>query len=287
MLTTLDTLKTALGVSGSSEDAALTQYLAEASALARTLSGQFIGGLISTATVANPTSITSIGHGLQTGDTIVISGSNSTPTIDGERVVTRTGRDTFTIPVEVTVAGTAGSYAKVVTEYYSGDGTDKLILRQRPVQAVGSVYVDADGYFGEGEDAFPASTLLTAGSDYCLVRDQHTAAAEKSKVGMLLRIGGVWPDITRHARGLLSGERVSGRGNIKVTSTVGWANVPEPTQMAVHMLVGMMRATQGLGGAVRSLSLDYFSYTLATAAETKDDVLTVKRLLGVGKEWVW
>lgn len=287
MLTTLDTLKTALGVSGSSEDTALTQWLAEGSALARQITKQFIGGLISANTAANPTVVTSIGHGLQTGETIVVRGSNSTPVIDGEQVVTVLTRDTFTVPVHVTVAGTAGSYGKVVTEFYSGDGTDKLILRQRPVQSIGAVYLDADGYFGEGEDAFPASSLLTAGSDYCLQRDTTTALAEKSKVGILLRIGGVWPDITRQARGLLSGERSGGMGNIKVTSTVGWGTVPEPTQMAVHMLVGMMRTTQGLGGQIRSLSLDYFSYTLATAAETKDDVLSVKRLLGIGKEWVW
>lgn len=287
MLTTLQTLKTALGVSGSGEDTALTQWLAEGSALARQITKQYIGGLISANTLANPTVVTSIGHGLQTGETIVILGSNSTPTIDGERVVTVIDRDTFSVPVNVTVAGTKGSYAKVVTEFYSGDGTNKLILRQRPVQAIGSVYVDADGYFGEGADAFPASSLLTAGSDYCLQRDTTTALAEKSKVGILLRIGGVWPDITRQARGLLSGERSGGMGNIKVTSTVGWGTVPEPTQMAVHMLVGMMRTTQGLGGQIRSLSLDYFSYTLATAAETKDDVLSVKRLLGIGKEWVW
>lgn len=287
MLTTLDTLKTALGVTGSSEDTALTQWLAEASALARQISKQYIGGLISANTLANPTVVTSIGHGLQTGETIYIRGSNSTPTIDGERVVTRISRDTFSVPVNVTVAGTAGSYGKAVTEYYSGDGTDRLMLRQRPVQSVGSVYVDEDGYFGEGSDPFPASTLLTAGSDYCLLRDTTSAEVEQSKAGILLRLGGVWPDITRHARGLLSGERAAGRGNIKVTSTVGWANIPEPTQMAVHMLVGLMRSTQGLGGQIRSLSLDYFSYTLATASETKDDALSIRRLLGVGKEWVW
>lgn len=59
-------------------------------------------------TLANPTVVTSASHGLTTGDTIVIYDSNSTPTIDGERVVTVLTGNTFSVPVNVTVAGTAG-----------------------------------------------------------------------------------------------------------------------------------------------------------------------------------
>lgn len=61
-------------------------------------------------TVANPTVVTSTAHGLTTGDVIYIVNSNSTPTIDGERTVTVTGSDTFTVPVNVTVAGTSGEW---------------------------------------------------------------------------------------------------------------------------------------------------------------------------------
>lgn len=286
-LSTLDTLKTALGVTGTSEDTALAQWLAEASALARSLKGQYVGGVISANTIASPTVVTSYGHGLQTGETIYVRGSNSTPTIDGERVVTVLTRDTFSIPVNVTVAGTLGSFAKIVTEYLSGDGTEKLLLRQRPVQSVASVYLDADGYFGQGSDPFPASTLLTAGTDYCLQRDTPTSQAEQSKAGILLRIGGVWPDLYRGRRGLLVAEQSLGAGNIKVTYTAGWASVPLTDQAAVHQMVGLMRTTQGLGGSIRSLSLDYFSFTLATAAETRDEVHSIKKMLGIGKEWVW
>lgn len=68
---------------------------------------------ITSSSVANPTVITSPAHGLVTGDVIVISGhSGSTPTINGERIVTVTGVNTFTIPVNVTVAGTGGTFKK-------------------------------------------------------------------------------------------------------------------------------------------------------------------------------
>lgn len=61
-------------------------------------------------TVKGPTVVTtSTAHQLGTGDSVVISGSNSTPTIDGTRTVTWISSTTFTVPVIVTVAGTAGS----------------------------------------------------------------------------------------------------------------------------------------------------------------------------------
>ncbi len=65
---------------------------------------------ISTSSVANPSVITCpINHGLITGQTITIRNhSGSTPTINGSRVVTVTGVKTFTIPLNVTVAGTGG-----------------------------------------------------------------------------------------------------------------------------------------------------------------------------------
>lgn len=63
-------------------------------------------------TLANPTVVTSVAHGLTTGDTIFVSGSNSTPVINGDRTVTVLTADTFSVPVNVSVAGTAGTFYK-------------------------------------------------------------------------------------------------------------------------------------------------------------------------------
>jgi len=60
--------------------------------------------------VANPTNIECVNHKLITGDSIVISGSNSTPAIDGTQTVTVIDADTFSIPVNVASAGTAGTF---------------------------------------------------------------------------------------------------------------------------------------------------------------------------------
>lgn len=71
------------------------------------------GGAI-TNTLANPTVVTSTDHGLVTGERILVSGSNSTPALVGPYIVTVTGVNTFTVPVNVTVAGTAGTWIEVL-----------------------------------------------------------------------------------------------------------------------------------------------------------------------------
>jgi hypothetical protein len=71
--------------------------------------GNPIDHVISTSSVASPTVIqTTRNHGWQTGQLVFITGSNTTPSIDGEYEITRVSDDEFSIPVAVTVAGSAG-----------------------------------------------------------------------------------------------------------------------------------------------------------------------------------
>lgn len=65
---------------------------------------------ITVITAANPSIITSTAHGLLTNDQIVVVNSNSTPSIDGVRTITRIDANTFSIPVNVTIAGTRGAF---------------------------------------------------------------------------------------------------------------------------------------------------------------------------------
>jgi hypothetical protein len=75
-----------------------------------TLGGDTTVRSISSNTLANPTVVTTTAaHKYVSGDTVVISGSNSTPTIDGSRVVTVISPTTFSVPVNVSTAGTSGS----------------------------------------------------------------------------------------------------------------------------------------------------------------------------------
>jgi hypothetical protein len=67
---------------------------------------------ITAISAANPSEITSAGHLLTSGEKIFIYNTDSTPAIQGEYEVTVTGANTFTIPVDVTVAGTTGIWYK-------------------------------------------------------------------------------------------------------------------------------------------------------------------------------
>lgn len=68
---------------------------------ARTISGN---------TVANPTVVTTTtAHGLTTGQAAAITGSDSTPSINGTRAITRLSATTFSVAVNVTIAGTTGT----------------------------------------------------------------------------------------------------------------------------------------------------------------------------------
>ena len=86
-------------------------------------------GTITSNTLANPTVVTtSAAHGLVTGDYVTFTGSNSTPALTGPYVVTVTGANTFTVPVNVTTAGTAGTFTSgdniLVSGDYTGVGTN-------------------------------------------------------------------------------------------------------------------------------------------------------------------
>lgn len=284
-LSTVSSIKTALGISGSTEDAALTLWLGQVSQAIRAFRQQYLIGVIASNTVANPTVVTCPGHGLETGDIIVVAGSNCTPTIDGERTITRVSEDTFTVPVTVTVAGTAGTFARKVTEYYGGNGRRELFLRQRPVQSVSSVYEDSAAYYGEADGAFPATSLLTAGTDYCLKRDNGTGAVV-SKSGILLRIGSAWPGASERESGMLASREIEGAGNIKVTYTAGFVVLPSQYALAVAQMVAEVRLVASSGGGMQSESLEDYSYSRATAEQLAAALTSVQSLLG-GKALVF
>jgi len=107
---------------------------------------------ISDISVANPTVITTgSAHSLTTGQSVTISGSNSTPSIDGEWVVTVLSSTTFSIPTEVTGAGSAGTATILLREssvmdnetFTNGMVSVALIARMKATAAAKNVNVSA------------------------------------------------------------------------------------------------------------------------------------------------
>ncbi len=119
------------------------------------------------------------------------------------------------------------------TEYYSGTGTPVLVLNQSPVQSVTSVYIDPKGYYGDGTDAFPESSLLVSGTDYVL-RKNNASATEVSDSGILYRLGTDWNRPQKTQRGQLARSPGIGKGNIKVAYIAGWERPVPPAGKGAH-----------------------------------------------------
>lgn len=79
----------------------------------------------------NPTTVTSVAHGLVDNDTVIIVGSDSTPSIDGVYTVTGSTANTFDLPVNVTIAGTNGYFIK---------STNSLTIKSSNEERVNRVY---------------------------------------------------------------------------------------------------------------------------------------------------
>lgn len=99
---------------------------------------------ITSNTLANPTVVTTtVPHGLITGDVIVITGGTSTPTIAGSRTVTVLTPTTFTVPVNVTVAGTGGTFVRATTQA-GGVGYSQVTAYSGFTKYVGTIQDSAD-----------------------------------------------------------------------------------------------------------------------------------------------
>lgn len=74
---------------------------------------------ITSVDVANPGTVNATAHGLISGDSVVIAGTTTTPSINGRYAVTRISADQFSIPVNVTSGqvGAAGTVTKTSTNY--------------------------------------------------------------------------------------------------------------------------------------------------------------------------
>jgi hypothetical protein len=118
------------------------------------------------------TIVTAAGHGI-TGSTQVvnISGSNSTPSIDGNRVATYLTADTFSLAVDVTIAGNTGTLKYNPSTGYSKTGTG----------------VAASGSLTQSVTSFHSGSLL---KDFRAIEVTHDAIPAGATVTMDWSIDG-------------------------------------------------------------------------------------------------
>ena len=133
------------------------------------------------------------------------------------------------------------------TQFYNGSGTQRLLLRNRPVYPNPpdpysdlAVYVDESAYYGTATDAFASTTLLTYGEDYTLQIDQSDGS---SRSAILIRISEYWPKPPMRQAGLLSPFVGQDIGSIKVVYTAGWTldTLPAAFRLAANMIIAQLR----------------------------------------------
>jgi len=153
--------------------------------------------------------------------------------------------------------------AQSLTEYYQGTGNVYLVLRNWPVNSVTSVYEDMDGASGQGTDPFPAETLLTAGTDYELLK---TGSGGVARSGILRRIGGVWQRPAVYTPGTISPGVGETGGTIKVTYNAGFATIPADLELACLLLMAATKRILGVGERLASEGWEDYNYAVQQAA---------------------
>lgn len=117
-LVTLVTAKQHLRIVDTDHDADIVVKLAQAEAIILNYLKTQITSIASIS-AANPAVVTTAtAHGLTSGVTYTISGTTTTPTIEGARVVTVISPTTFSVPVDVTI-GESESEGIVSTAAYT------------------------------------------------------------------------------------------------------------------------------------------------------------------------
>lgn len=138
------------------------------------------------------------------------------------------------------------------TEYYSGSGTQDLVLNQRPVISITNIWEDVNGYYGTGPDAFTADPLV-AGVNYALVPDQSNGS---SRAGIVKNVRYVWQKRWTYATGLLTPLLTSSLGSIKVSYRAGYDPIPQDIQMACNLAIALLIRTAPWGRPLASESYE-------------------------------
>ena len=174
------------------------------------------------------------------------------------------------------------------THFFDGTGLRSIVLRQRPVITVSSVYLDASGYYGQAPGGFPVNTLLVSGVDYVLTYDD-AGSSGVSRSGILKRIGTGDLNLYTAFNTLAAGNRGSawtrGTGTIKVVYTAGWPTVPPSIKLACISLSSLIYTNRSRAGLqVSSESLGSYSYSLSGSGGGAPEMGSVRQLLAAYRE---
>lgn len=156
---------------------------------------------------------------------------------------------------------------KTRTEFYNGTGTQKLLLKHRPVYNPSEiqVWLQEGANFGSSPNTFDSGTLLTYGTDYCLWVDDSDGTLTSgvqinntSRSGILFRLNNIWPKPFIRQGGYLSPYVSTDTGSVKVTYLAGYTvdNLPPVFRMAMNLLLARLKYLLPLGVLLTSESYE-------------------------------
>lgn len=162
------------------------------------------------------------------------------------------------------------------SEFYSGDGSPFLLLRQYPVVAVSSVCVDDAGYFGANPDGFDRTLELVEGNDFALM----SGMGGTGSTGLLRRIGATWRRMPSRAIGVVENLPGLPNGNIRVQYSAGFAPIPLAIVMAVNSLVMRQLQQTSIGGVVQSMTYEDAAVSFINPADATKVLSSIESTLG-------
>ena len=165
---------------------------------------------------------------------------------------------------------------QTLTEYYDGNGTSEIVLRNIPVVSITNIWEDVDRNF-------TSDHLLTADKDYIFNETN----------GIVTRIDAYWPHLLRKGRVPVRGQggymslgakqlvmtEARYRKCIKVTYEAGWDTIPMDIQFAIGSIVACMLREAAMGAPLTSENLDYYSYQLASSADAMEALTGLQNIL--------
>lgn len=146
------------------------------------------------------------------------------------------------------------------TEYYSGDNTPYLLLRQYPVISITRICVDNGGYFGDASGAFDSSLNLVSGVDYALMDGLNGKGGQ----GIVRRIGASWYARPYRELGTVENLKPAKGGNILVAYRAGYETIPLAIRMGVNQAIIQMAMSSAVGGTPSSMTYEDASVTFLT-----------------------
>lgn len=195
------------------------------------------------------------GHGLVTGDYVVLSGMADSD-LDGTHEVTVIPGEvpSFSIATgsDTTVAG--GLVRKVMTRVFDTRGGDQLLLSPRPVADVTEVCVSST------PNTFSDSGVLVS-TTYGLDKDGDNVSIS----GALIRYDGEWPYALSKT---VNKYRTTARACVRVKYVCGSPVMPADVIDAALQLAAAIHLRGG-EQPVASESLEYYSYSLLTSEALK------------------